>query len=73
VAITTGVAVVRLHVPASTAARIAVEPAMGSLEVGDGFLKKEGAFWTEAAVAGRTPALSIAARVALGSLRISTG
>lgn len=73
VAITTGVSMVRLHVPASTAARIAVEPAMGSLEVGDGFLKKEGAFWTEAAVAGRTPALSIAARVALGSLRISTG
>jgi hypothetical protein len=43
---------------------------MGSLNVGNGFTKKAGAFWTEAAIKGQTPVLAIDASVSLGSLII---
>jgi hypothetical protein len=33
-------------------------------------MKKEGAFWTEAALAGKRPVLTIRTSVALGSLRL---
>ncbi len=60
----------RIAVPAATAARITVESALGALDVGDGFTKREGAFCTEAAVRGATPAISIRAAVTLGTLRL---
>jgi hypothetical protein len=43
---------------------------MGGVNVGDGFTKKEGAFWTEAAVRGQTPVLTIEANISLGGLTI---
>ena len=70
VRIATGMSAVEIAVPASTAAKISHETLMGGLEVGDGFMKKEGAFWTEAALAGKTPLLTIQSNVALGSLRL---
>jgi hypothetical protein len=72
VKITTGMSSVEVIVPANTAVKIATESAMGSLNVGDGFTKKAGAFWTEAAVKGQTPVLTIDASVSLGSLMIRT-
>ncbi|MHB1160004.1 MAG: hypothetical protein ACYC3V_06680 [Chloroflexota bacterium] len=72
VKISTGVSSVEIQVPTSTAAKIASETVLGSLDVGDGFMKKEGAFWTEAALASRTPLLTIGVNVALGSLRLRT-
>lgn len=68
--ISTAVSSVEISVPAATAARIYPESLMGGLDVGDGFMKKEGAFWTEAALAGETPALAIHTNVALGALRL---
>jgi hypothetical protein len=38
---------VEVSVPASTAARVVSETTLGSVDVGDGFTKREGAFLTE--------------------------
>jgi hypothetical protein len=61
---------VEISVPATTAAKIKAEIVMGGVNVGDGFTKKEGAFWTEAAVRGQTPVLTIEANISLGGLTI---
>ena len=61
---------VDIEVPASTAAKIVAETTLGSVDVGDGFTKREGAFLTESALAGRTPLLTIRAGVRLGSLKL---
>ena len=58
--------------PASTAARVAAETTLGSVDVGDGFTKKEGAFLTEPALSGDGPVLRIRAGVRLGSLQLRT-
>lgn len=70
VRISTGVSGVELIVPPTTAAKIYAESVLGGIDVGDGFMKKEGAFWNEAALAGRTPVLTIRANVALGGMKI---
>lgn len=72
VKITVGMSGVELIVPAATAAKINAETTMGGLTVGDGFTKKDGAFWTEAALKGQTPVLTIDASVSLGGLTLKT-
>ncbi len=72
VKINTGMASVELLVPASTAAKIIDESTLSRLTVGDGFTEKEGAYWTEAALAGETPLLTIDADVSVGALSIQT-
>src|SRR5918997_4178265 len=49
VSIETGISGVVVSVPSSTAARLATETTLGSVDLGDGFTKREGAFLTEAA------------------------
>lgn len=68
--ISTTLAQVEIHIPASTAARVIENTVAASLDLGDGFMKKGGAFLTNAAVAGKTPALTIRANVSLGSLAL---
>jgi len=70
--IETGVSGVGVSVPGSTAARVIAETTLGSVDVGDGFTKREGAFSTEAALSGGGPVLRIRAGVRLGSLRLRT-
>ena len=70
VRVSTGMASVEIRVPASTASKIYTESVLGSLDVGDGFTKKEGAFWTSAALVGGAPVLTIHANAALGSLSL---
>jgi hypothetical protein len=72
VSIETGLSRVEISVPTSMAARIVAETTVGSVEVGDGFMKQEGAFLTEGAVAGNTPVLEIRAGVRLGALQLRT-
>ena len=72
VSIETGVSGVTVSVPASTAASVAAETTLGSVDVGDGFTKKEGVFLTESALRGNGPILKIRAGVRLGSLQIRT-
>jgi hypothetical protein len=66
----TGLSGVEIAVPAATAARVVAETTLGSVDVGDGFTKKEGAFLTEAALAGGAPLLTIRAGVRLGRLQL---
>jgi hypothetical protein len=66
-----GVAAVHVTVPPALAARIEASSIVGGLRIGDGFMKRAGAFWTEAAVAGRTPVLDVHAETAVGVLEIT--
>jgi hypothetical protein len=68
--VTTGLAGVDLQIPAATPAKITAELTLGGLDLGDGFMKKDGALWNEAALAGGTPLLTIRASVALGGLKL---
>jgi len=61
-----------VSVPSSTATRVVAETTLGSVDVGDGFTKREGAFLTEVALSGNGPALRIRAGVRLGSLQLRT-
>lgn len=61
---------VDLLLPSSLAARIASQTMMGGVNIGDGYLKKDGEFWTEAAAANLQPVVSIHANVTLGSLNL---
>ena len=72
VSIETGLSAVEVHVPSSTATRVVAETTLGSVDVGDGFTKSEGAFLTEAAMSGDDPSLRIRAGVRLGSLQLRT-
>ncbi len=58
--------------PASTAASVVAETTLGSVEVGDGFAKREGASLTEGAVGGGTAVLEIRAGVRLGAPQLRT-
>jgi hypothetical protein len=70
--ITNGMSSVEIIIPPPTPARIDAEAVMGSLDVGDGFATREGAYWTMAAPAAGGALLSIRASVTLGSLRLRT-
>ncbi len=70
VKINTAVSSVEIEVPSSTAVRMTGEAMMGSVDTGDGFMKKEGALWNEAALHGATPQVIINARVTMGSIRL---
>src|SRR5215204_1839310 len=69
VSVETGLSGVEISVPASTAARIVAETTLGSVGVGDGFTKREGAFLTKGALSESTPVLEVRAGVRLGSLQ----
>jgi hypothetical protein len=70
--IETGLSGVEVSVPGSTAMRVVAETTLGSVDVGDGFTKLEGAFLTEAALRDEGPKLKIRAGVRLGSLQLRT-
>jgi hypothetical protein len=71
VSIETGLSGVVVSVPGSTAASVTAESTLGSVDLGDGFTKREGAFLTEAALGGGVPTLKIRAGVRLGALRLA--
>ena len=66
----TGVAALELRVPASTAARVRSESVLGALDVGDGFVTREGAFWNAAAAAGGSPVIRVAINSVLGAVAV---
>jgi hypothetical protein len=68
--ITAGMASVELDVPLGTPARIYSETVLGSVDVGDGWMKQGGAFVNAAALADGTPILTMHANLALGQLRL---
>lgn len=70
VKISTGASSVTLRVPAATAVKIEPESSLGNVDVGDGFTKREGAWWNQAALTGARPVLTVHATVNLGSLQL---
>ena len=70
VRLTTGMSGVEVAIPATTAVKIRAEIVLGGLSIGDGFTKKDGAFWTEAAIKGQTPVLIVDANLSLGWLTL---
>jgi hypothetical protein len=66
----TGIADVKITAPRETALKARTNATLGSVKVGDGFMTKEGAYWSEAAVKEVTPVLTIELIVALGSVKI---
>jgi hypothetical protein len=70
VSIETGMSGVEVTVPASTAARVVAQTTLPSVDVGDGFTKKDGAFLTKGALNDVVPILTIDAGVRLGPLRL---
>ncbi|HXM57006.1 MAG TPA: hypothetical protein VOB72_16520, partial [Candidatus Dormibacteraeota bacterium] len=72
VRLNTGVASVELRLPAGTAAQVRTETVLGSMDVGDGFVTREGGYWNEAAAAGRTPLIRIVVNSVLGSVSLRT-
>jgi len=65
-----GVASVEVRLPAATPARVRSESLLGALDVGDGFMTREGAYWNEGAAAGRTPMLHVAINSVLGAVTV---
>jgi hypothetical protein len=61
-----------IAIPATTAAKISSKSLMGGLNIGDGFMKKDGTFWTQAALAGLQPILSVQVTLTMGSLELRT-
>lgn len=70
VSIETGLSGVQVTIPAATSAKVIAETTLGSVDVGDGFTKREGAFVTEGALSVDAPTLEVRAGVRLGSLRL---
>lgn len=70
VIVKTGMAGVEASIPATTAAKATVESVMGGVDLGDGFMRKDGAYWNEAALNGSGPLLTIQATIALGGLKL---
>jgi hypothetical protein len=65
-----GVASIELAVPATTAARLRTESVLGGLDVGDGFLTREGSYWNQAAAAGQGPVLDVTVNSVLGAVKV---
>jgi hypothetical protein len=70
VVIEAGLSGIEIAVPGSTAAKILAGITVGSVDKGEGFTKREGAFLTEAAMAEEKPLLTIRSGVRLGALQI---
>lgn len=70
VRVTAGLSSLHLDIPSSTAAIVACESFLGSVEVGDGFTRRDGVFWTAAALAGERPLLRITASITLGMVQV---
>ena len=68
--LTTGVASLSITLPKGLAAKISATTTLGSLSIGDGFITKAGGYWTEPALLGQGPVLTLNASSSLGSLKI---
>jgi len=69
--INSGMAEVKVTAPRETAIKLQPNTTLASINVGDGFVTRDGAYWSEAAAAGQTPVLTIDLITALGTSKIS--
>jgi hypothetical protein len=65
-----GIASIELRLPASTAATVRTESILGSIDVGDGFTTRDGAYWNQAAGARATPVVRVRVNSVLGAVTV---
>jgi hypothetical protein len=70
VQVSAGMSSVEIRLPAAVAAKVRSDAVLGSVDVGDGFTTREGAFCTAAAIEGKSPLISVKVTVALGSFKL---
>lgn len=68
-----GLASVDLRIPPSLAVKLIPDTTLASVEIGDGFTKKDGAYWSQAALSSPSYLLTIKANIALGSMEVKIG
>ena len=68
--INSGMAEVKVSAPKEMAVVVQPNTTLATVNVGDGFVTREGSFWSEAAVAGQTPVLKIDLITALGTSKV---
>ncbi len=68
--INSGMADLKISAPRETAIKVQAKTTLGQLNVGDGFMTKDGAYWSEAAVKEGSPVLTIELTAALASAKI---
>ncbi len=73
VKIGTGMAIVEIAVPETIAAKIATDTTIGNIQAADGLHLREGSYWTQAALQGKTPELNMRVNLAIGTLRLIVG
>ena len=71
VRIATGISLVEISIPESVAAQLTTDSFLGNLELGEGVIQKEGTYWTQSALDGGEPRLSIRASQTVGTLRLN--
>jgi hypothetical protein len=72
VKISAGAASVEIRVPPNVPAQIIPDTTLVDFNAGNGLVKTDGAYWTEAALRSQSPLLTIHANVSLGSLHLKT-
>ena len=70
VSISTGMSSVDATIPKGLSVKLQPEATMGSVNIPDGFTKKEGVFLNESALSGKTPLLWIQSSVTMGSINV---
>ncbi len=65
-----GISAIDVVVPHDVPARISSSSVLGGLRIGDGYVTREGAFWTEAGASGGSPLVRIAVTSVLGAVRL---
>ena len=66
-----GISLVEISIPESVAAQLTTDSFLGNLELGEGVIQKEGTYWTQSALDGGEPRLSIRASQTVGTLRLN--
>jgi len=72
VKINVGAASVKLVIPDPVATKITANSTMGSVNLGEGFTKRDGVICNQAALDGKSPVLEVKITIALGSLEITS-
>ncbi len=71
VRIATGISLVEMSIPRSVPAQITADTRIMNMELGPGVTQKDGAYWTQLALDGTPPLLTVRANMAFGTLRLN--
>ncbi len=72
VRIATGISLIEMTFPSTVPALITADTRIGNTEVDEGVIEKDGGYWTQAALDGGEPRLTVRANLAFGTLRLNS-